>query len=87
MTIPLLQKVPLWVPSQIYDDGVAVYIHFPHLDQNKAPIFFVLDEQHRLEAVNYRVNQDGYQIKQLFTKGVLMKRVGSHQEKIIITKK
>ncbi len=76
--IPHFQKIPSWAPYCVYNDGVSVYIHMRHLQQNAAPNFYVLNDQQHPLVVNYVTTSYGYRIDELFAKGLL--RVGTEDK-------
>jgi type IV secretion system protein VirB9 len=81
---PIFQKTPNWLPHYIYNDGSSVFISIPLLKSGVAPSFYVIDETARQNIVNYYLNDNIYQITQLFHKGLLVQGVGSEQKKLLI---
>lgn len=78
-----------WKPVRVWDDGVKTYIRFPKGSTQKsveAPVFVVFE--HKKEVlVNYRATNDMYIVDRVFEKGALIVGTGSHQERVVITRK
>lgn len=73
-----------WKPIRVYNDGVHTFIQMPHsMSFKEAPVLMVLDYGDQ-QLVNYRLKNDRFIVDKLFDKAVLIKGVGSNQEKIII---
>lgn len=73
-----------WKPMRAYNDGVHTYIQMPHsMNFKEAPVLMVLDNGDQ-ELVNYRLKNDRFIVDKLFDKAVLIKGVGSNQERIVI---
>lgn len=73
-----------WKPMRVYNDGVHTYIQMPHsMKFREAPVLMILDHGEQ-KLVNYRLKNDRFIVDKLFDKAVLIKGVGSEQEKIVI---
>jgi type IV secretion system protein VirB9 len=73
-----------WKPLRVYNDGVHTYIQMPHsMNFKEAPVLMILDHGDQ-KLVNYRFKNDRFVVDKLFDKAVLIKGVGSDQEKIVI---
>lgn len=81
---PIFQKTPKWLPHYIYNDGSSVFISIPQLKSDVTPSFYVIDENNKQSIVNYYLNNNIYQINQLFQRGLLVQGVGSEQKKLLI---
>lgn len=84
LKVPLFQRKPKWTPNQIYNNGTSVFIYIPKIEHYQAPVFFELDQHDHPLIVNYAVNQNCYQISNLFKRAVLIKGIGRDQEKVFI---
>ncbi|MCT4533756.1 P-type conjugative transfer protein TrbG [Halodesulfovibrio sp.] len=79
-----------WKPLQVYNDGTRTIIRLPHkAAQGDLPVLLV--EKAGQEAlVNYRVRTKGkstsFIVDEIFEKAMLIAGVGSHQQKIEISK-
>jgi type IV secretion system protein TrbG len=71
-----------WKPTQIFDDGVKVYIRFPAgLPQGEAPPLFVVGPDGKPALVNYRVRGTTYVVDRLFAAAEL--RLGTAPQRIV----
>jgi len=74
-----------WKPIRVYNDGIHTYIQMPHsMKFKEAPVLMVLDGGGNEQLVNYRLKNDRFVVDKLFDKAVLIKGVGSSQEKVLI---
>lgn len=82
------KKFP-WSPSQVFDDGVRVYIKLPKEAKNtEAPVLFVLEEDGGKTLVNYNVVAgDTYVTDRLFGRAALVTGVGGKEQKAVIERK
>jgi type IV secretion system protein VirB9 len=73
---------PVWVPSQVFDDGRKTFIRFPAAMLNReAPALFVLSSTNEVQLVNYRVKNDFYVVDRLVERAEL--RVGQKDQEIV----
>ncbi|MBN2824858.1 MAG: P-type conjugative transfer protein TrbG [Campylobacterales bacterium] len=74
-----------WKPLRVYNDGIKTYIQMPQsMRHREAPVLMVLDHGDN-QLVNYRLKGDRFVVDKLFTQAVLLKGVGSTQEKVTIS--
>lgn len=79
-------------PKRVFNDGGRVYIEMPKgINAEESPILLLLDENNKVQVVNYRVKNDAteeqihYVVDKLFRKAEL--RLGGQRVKITWTKK
>ena len=82
------KKFP-WSPTQVFDDGVRVYIKLPNeAKHTEAPVLFVLEEDGSKTLVNYNVVAgDTYVTDRLFGRAALVAGVGGKEQKAVIERK
>jgi type IV secretion system protein VirB9 len=74
-----------WRPTQVFDDGVHVYLHMPpSMHVTEAPALFVETATGDRSLVNYRLRGRYYIVDKLFSRAVLVLGVGPHQEQVTI---
>lgn len=62
-----------WKPSQVFDDGLHVYIKLPPEAQSvAAPVLFVLNEDNSRSILNYALSHDYYVTDRVFHRAVLV---------------
>jgi type IV secretion system protein VirB9 len=75
-------------PLRVFNDGKHVYLQMNReLSSYEAPILMVIGKDNKTQLVNYRIKADYYIADRLFDKAELILGVGSHQEKVKISKK
>ena len=79
------RKFP-WVPAQVFDDGVRVYIKLPEeAKHTEAPVLFLLDADGGKTLLNYAlVGGDTYVTDRLFDRAVLVAGIDGQERKVVI---
>jgi len=78
-----------WTPSQVFDDGVRVYIKLPgQARHTEAPVLFVLESDGSKSLLNYSlVDADTYVTDRLFDRAALVSGTDGKERQLVITRK
>jgi type IV secretion system protein VirB9 len=75
-----------WVPTRVYDDGQKTVIEMPRgMIAREMPVLLVR-EGGKDAVVNMRVKGQHFVVDRIFDKAVLVKGVGTSQERVAITR-
>ncbi len=82
-----------WKPLRVYNDGRKTIIEMPaSMSQSEAPTLLVVRDpgglftKAKTQMVNYRVQNGRYIVDTVFDRAILIAGVGSHQDRVTITK-
>lgn len=83
-----------WKPVRVYNDGNKTVIEMPQaMVQSEAPALLVVRREGGLFSdeetvmVNYRIQGQRYIVDNVFERAILLAGVGSHQERVTITRR
>jgi len=80
--ITVAQGKPVWMPTQVFDDGRKTFIRFPAaMLAREAPALFVVTSSNETALVNYRVKNDTYVVDRLIERAEL--RIGQKDQEIV----
>lgn len=72
---------PAWMPEKVWDDGLKTYVQFPDdIAASDMPPLFIRSPE-GLELVNYRVQDERYEIDRIFSEAEL--RLGNRKPVIV----
>ncbi len=77
-------KSPLWMPTQVYNDGTRTYIVIPEISRVTEIPILLMRYNGEDELVNYRVAGDRYIVDRIFEEASLLTGVGRNQKKVVI---
>ena len=82
----------IWKPTQVFDDGVSVYIQMPDgVNARSLPGLCILADgdssEGRCEMVNFRYNDHFYIVDKLFNKAKLINGYDNNMQSIMISRK
>ncbi len=75
---------PLWMPKQVFNDGIRTYIVMPKVTQVTSAPILLNRFQGKNEMLNYRLVGDRYIVDQLFHEAVLLSGVGKNKQEVRI---
>ena len=75
---------PLWMPKQVFNDGIRTYIVMPKVTKVTAAPILLHRFQGKNEMLNYRLVGDRYIVDQLFNEAVLLSGVGRNKQEVRI---
>lgn len=73
-----------WKPTRVFDDGIHTYVDLPNSALSGDVPVLLVSANEGDEIVNYRLKNNRYIVDGLISKMILIKGVGSRQQRVVI---